>query len=108
MQWLSLCLFIAIPLLGWFAAWQSRALLTGRPALLSKRLSHLPADRRGQAQREFGYLLMAVAVCLIALPAVALALRWAYPTLSNAFQIIGAVAVVWAWLLNRRHKLSSK
>jgi hypothetical protein len=108
MQWISLCLFIAIPVLGGLAAWQARALLTGRPALLTKRLSHLSAEQRGQAQTEFGYLLLVMAVSFIALPAAALALRWAYPTWSNVFQIICALGIIWAWFLNRRHKLGSK
>ena len=108
MRWFVFALFLSVPLLGLFAAWQGRALLTGRSALLTKRLSHLPPIEQKRAQREFGYLCSAAAVSLIALPVLALAFGWNYSVWGYVFQAIGGVMVVWGWVLGRRHKLHSK
>ena len=106
MKWLVLVLFVAIPAMGGFFAWQGACLLRGRPALMDKRFTKLTPGTADRAKRHFGVLAVAVAVALFVLVGSTLLLRWNFDVWRNVLTMILSVMIIWAWLLNRRFGLN--
>ena len=107
MRWFLLALFLSMPLLGLWAAWQAFALLSGRRAAVSKRLDRLPHERRASAAKQYGYLAATLAIALMALAALSIANRWGFPIWSQLLIIAGGCASIWGWVLQRRYGMSN-
>lgn len=107
MRWVILVLFVSLPIVGIFAAWQARCLLAGRPAVVTKNLRGLSPERMLHARRDYAHFSLAVSVAMLFLPAAALLLRWPHHIWGNVLAIVGGVAVIWGWLLTRRYANSA-